>query len=42
MFRHSMRVSIATITGYIISGFLPFGHGYWMLLTIIVMTETRP
>jgi uncharacterized membrane protein (TIGR01666 family) len=39
MFRHSLRVAIATITGYIISGFLPFGHGYWILLTIIVILK---
>jgi uncharacterized membrane protein (TIGR01666 family) len=39
IFRHSLRVSIATITGYIISGFLPFGHGYWILLTIIVILK---
>lgn len=39
IFRHSLRVSIATITGYIVSGFLPFGHGYWILLTIIVILK---
>lgn len=39
IFRHSLRVSIATITGYIISGFLPFGHGYWILLTVIVIMK---
>ena len=39
IFRHSLRVSIATITGYIISGFLPFGHGYWILLTVIVILK---
>jgi len=39
IFRHSLRVSIATIAGYIISGFLPFGHGYWILLTIIVILK---
>lgn len=39
IFRHSLRVSIATIVGYIISGFLPFGHGYWILLTIIVILK---
>jgi uncharacterized membrane protein (TIGR01666 family) len=38
-FRHSLRVSIATIAGYIISRFLPFGHGYWILLTIIVILK---
>lgn len=39
IFRHSLRVSIATTAGYIISGFLPFGHGYWILLTIIVILK---
>jgi hypothetical protein len=32
-------VAIATTAGYIISGFLPFGHGYWILLTIIVILK---
>ncbi|HVW60645.1 MAG TPA: FUSC family membrane protein [Puia sp.] len=39
IFRHSLRVGIATIAGYIISGFLPFGHGYWILLTVIVILK---
>ncbi len=39
IFRHSLRVSIATIVGYLISGFLPFGHGYWILLTIVVILK---
>jgi uncharacterized membrane protein (TIGR01666 family) len=39
IFRHSLRVSVATIAGYIISRFLPFGHGYWILLTIIVILK---
>jgi uncharacterized membrane protein (TIGR01666 family) len=39
IFRHSLRMSIATIAGYIISGFLPFGHGYWILLTIVVILK---
>lgn len=38
-FRHALRVSIATVTGYIISRFLPFGHGYWILLTIVVILK---
>jgi uncharacterized membrane protein (TIGR01666 family) len=38
-FRHAVRVSVATIIGYIISKFLPFGHGYWILLTIIVIVK---
>ncbi len=39
IFRHSLRVTISTIAGYIISGFLPFGHGYWILLTIVVILK---
>lgn len=39
IFRHSLRVSIATMVGYIVSGFLPVGHGYWILLTIIVILK---
>ncbi len=39
IFRHSLRVSIATIIGYIISKFFPFGHSYWILLTIIVILK---
>ncbi|HZE83902.1 MAG TPA: FUSC family membrane protein [Puia sp.] len=39
IFRHSLRVSIATIAGYLISRFLPLGHGYWILLTIIVILK---
>jgi uncharacterized membrane protein (TIGR01666 family) len=39
IFRHSLRVSIATIAGYIISKFFPFGHSYWILLTIIVILK---
>jgi uncharacterized membrane protein (TIGR01666 family) len=38
-FRHALRLSIATITGYIISKFLPFSHSYWILLTIIVILK---
>jgi uncharacterized membrane protein (TIGR01666 family) len=38
-FRHALRVSIATLAGFIISEFLPFGHGYWILLTIIVILK---
>lgn len=38
-FRHALRVSIATLAGYIISLFFPLGHGYWILLTIIVILK---
>jgi uncharacterized membrane protein (TIGR01666 family) len=40
IFRHSLRVSIATIVGYIISTLLPYGHHeYWILLTIVVILK---
>ncbi|HLI94341.1 MAG TPA: FUSC family membrane protein [Puia sp.] len=39
IFRHSLRVSVATVTGYIVSRFLPVGHGYWILLTVIVILK---
>jgi uncharacterized membrane protein YccC len=39
VFRYSVRVSVATLTGYIISKFFPFGHSYWTLLTIIVILK---
>lgn len=38
-FRHAVRVSVATFTGYLISLILPFGHSYWILLTIIVILK---
>ncbi len=38
-FRHAVRVSIATVAGYIISRYLSFGHSYWILLTIIVILK---
>ncbi len=39
IFRHALRVSIATGIGYCISFFFPFGHSYWILLTIIVILK---
>lgn len=47
IFRHSLRVSIATIIGYsipsivqaVIPGWLAIGHGYWILLTVIVILK---
>lgn len=38
-FRHSLRVSLATLAGYLISMFLQVGHNYWILLTIIVILK---
>jgi uncharacterized membrane protein YccC len=38
-FRHALRVSIATLAGFIISLFFTVGHSYWILLTIIVILK---
>jgi len=38
-FRHAIRISIATLVGYIISLLFPVGHSYWILLTIIVILK---
>jgi uncharacterized membrane protein (TIGR01666 family) len=38
-FRHALRVSIATLAGYIVSNMLDVGHGYWILLTIVVILK---
>jgi len=37
--RHSLRVSIAVLAGFILSHFLKIGHSYWVLLTIIVILK---
>lgn len=39
IFRHAIRISIATLLGFITSLFLPVGHSYWILLTIIVILK---
>ena len=39
IFRHSLRLCIATIAGFIVSQFFSFGHSYWILLTIIVIIK---
>ncbi len=38
-FRHALRVSIATTTGYIIALLLNLGQSYWVLLTILVILK---
>ena len=38
-FRHAVRISLATLLGFIIAQFLSFGHSYWILLTIIVILK---
>ncbi len=39
IFRHSIRLCIATMAGFIASQFFSFGHSYWILLTIIVIIK---
>lgn len=38
-FRHATRITIALMTGYIISLLFPLGHGYWILLTITTILK---
>ena len=38
-FRHALRISIATLIGFVISLLFPVGHSYWILLTIIVILK---
>ena len=37
LFRHSLRLTIAILFGFIISKILPFHNEYWILLTIVVI-----
>lgn len=40
IFRHSLRVAIVAVTGYLVSKMLPLGHhSYWILLTILVLLK---
>lgn len=39
IFRHSLRISAAALFAYIIAEFFPLGHGYWILITTIVIIK---
>lgn len=39
IFRHSIRVSIALLTGYVIGIFINLGHSSWILLTVLVILK---
>lgn len=39
IFRHSLRVSIVMLLGFIIGKSLDFAHSYWILLTILVISK---
>jgi uncharacterized membrane protein (TIGR01666 family) len=38
-FRHSVRLTLALLIGYAVSMFFEFGHGYWILLTIVAIMK---
>ena len=40
IFRHSIRVALVMLIGYLVSKLFPFGHhSYWILLTILVILK---
>lgn len=39
IFRHSLRVAIVMLIGFVVSKFLAFSHSYWILLTILVISK---
>jgi uncharacterized membrane protein (TIGR01666 family) len=39
IFRHSLRVSLSLLLGYLISLWFNIGHSYWILLTIVVILK---
>ncbi|MCE7040939.1 FUSC family membrane protein [Dyadobacter sp. CY312] len=38
-FRHALRVTLGLLIGYTASLFFDFGHGYWILLTIVTIMK---
>jgi uncharacterized membrane protein (TIGR01666 family) len=39
IFRHSVRVSIVMLIGFLVAKSLNFSHSYWILLTILVISK---
>lgn len=39
LFRHSLRIALAALSGFLIAQLLHFGHSYWILLTVIVILK---
>jgi uncharacterized membrane protein (TIGR01666 family) len=39
IFRYSLRMAAAMLAGYALSLYLPVGHSYWILLTIVVILK---
>lgn len=38
-FRHSLRLTLALLTGYAIAQMSGLGHGYWVLLTVVTIMK---
>ena len=39
VFRHSIRMTVALLTGFAVAHLFDIGHGYWILLTILVILK---
>ena len=39
LFRHSLRITLAAFTAFLIARLLPIGHSYWILLTVVVILK---
>ncbi|MBN8720533.1 MAG: FUSC family protein [Sediminibacterium magnilacihabitans] len=39
IFRHSLRITTSAVFAYLVAQFLPVGHSYWILLTVIVILK---
>jgi uncharacterized membrane protein YccC len=39
VFRHSLRLTITILIGFIIGKALPFQNAYWIVLTIVIMRQ---
>ena len=38
-FKHSLRVTVVMVLGFVVSQLLNFSHSYWILLTILVISK---
>ncbi len=38
-FRHAIRVTLGILIGYVVSLVFEFGHGYWILLTVVTIMK---
>ncbi len=39
IFRHSLRITLAALTAYLIGQLFPIGHSYWILLTVVIILK---